>query len=340
MQYILTFIIGLITFKVFHSLLNDNVLEKYIEKLISNATFKEIPELIKGKTGFANNLGIKIFYEDLCLSEKPISTIILINGSSESLIQWPDKMVRNFLINDFRVIRFDNRGLGMSDWIEDWSNSNSYSLNDMALDTLAVANHLNIDKFHLIGYSMGGMISQILAINYPEKILSLTTLMSSGHVFDPEAEKADSKRLGQLRKMIYGYRNKKKELKKALKFHFKLSHLWVGSENYVHNQEKELEKILYEIKKRNGYNKKAFYQHKKAIKNSGSRYSKLKKIKTPTLIIHGSDDPLVKASHSKKMASLIHGCKLYIIKGMGHDFNKNFKNRINSIILPHILRNS
>jgi len=340
MQYILTFIIGLITFKVFHSLLNDNVLEKYIEKLISNATFKEIPELIKGKTGFANNLGIKIFYEDLCLSENPISTIILINGSSESLIQWPDKMVRNFLINDFRVIRFDNRGLGMSDWIEDWSNSNSYSLNDMALDTLAVANHLNIDKFHLIGYSMGGMISQILAINYPEKILSLTTLMSSGHVFDPEAEKADSKRLGQLRKMIYGYRNKKKELKKALKFHFKLSHLWVGSENYVHNQEKELEKILYEIKKRNGYNKKAFYQHKKAIKNSGSRYSKLKKIKTPTLIIHGSDDPLVKASHSKKMASLIHGCKLYIIKGMGHDFNKNFKNRINSIILPHILRNS
>ncbi|SVA78624.1 uncharacterized protein METZ01_LOCUS131478 [marine metagenome] len=249
-------------------------------------------------------------------------------------------MVRNILKNDFRVIRFDNRGLGMSDWIKDWSNSNSYSLNDMALDTLALANHLKLDKFHLIGYSMGGMISQILAINYPEKILSLTTLMSSGHVFDPEAEKADSKRLGQLRKMIYGYRNKKKELKKALKFHFKLSHLWVGSENYVHNQEKELEKVLYEIKKRNGYNKKAFYQHKKAIKNSGSRYSKLKKIKTPTLIIHGSDDPLIKASHSKKMASLIHGCKLYIIKGMGHDFNKNFKNRINSIILPHILRNS
>ena len=340
MLYILSFIIGLIFFKVFHSLLNDNVLENYIEKLISNATFKEIPELIKGKTGFANNLGVKIFYEDLCLCEKPKSTVILINGSSESLIQWPDKMVRNILKNDFRVIRFDNRGLGMSDWIKDWSNSNSYSLNDMALDTLAVANHLKLDKFHLIGYSMGGMISQILAINYPEKILSLTTLMSSAHVFDPEAKKADSKRLGQLRKMIYGYRNKKRELKKALKFHFKLSHLWVGSENYVPNQEKELEKVLYEIKKRNGYNKKAFYQHKKAIKNSGSRYSKLKKIKTPTLIIHGSDDLLIKASHSKKMASLIHGCKLYIIKGMGHDFNKNFKNRINSIILPHILRNS
>ena len=340
MLYILTFITGLISFKVFHSLLNDNIIENYIEKLISNATFKEIPELIKGETGYAKNIDVKIFYEDLCLCENPISTVILINGSSETLIQWPDKMVRNILKNDFRVIRFDNRGVGMSDWISNWKNSNSYSLNDMALDTLAVTNHLKLDKFHLIGYSMGGMISQILAINYPDKILSLTTLMSSGHLFDPEAEKADSKRLNQLKKMILGYRNKKRDLKKALKFHFKLSHLWIGSDNCVLNHEKQLEKTLYEIKKRNGFNKKAFYQHKKAIKNSGSRYSKLKTIKTPSLIIHGSDDPLIKCSHSKKMASLIHGSKLFIIRGMGHDFNKNFKNRINSIILPHILTNS
>jgi pimeloyl-ACP methyl ester carboxylesterase len=184
---------------------------------------------------------------------------------------------------------------------------------------------------------MGGMISQILAINYPEKILSLTSLMSSGHLFDPEAEMADSVKISQLRKMIWGYRNKKRSLKKALKFHFKLSHLWIGTENCIHNHEKELNKVLYEIKKRNGFNNKAFFQHKKAIKNSGSRYSKLKKILTPTLIIHGSDDSLIRPSHSKKMASLIHGSKLVIIKGMGHDFNKNFKNRINSIILPHIM---
>jgi pimeloyl-ACP methyl ester carboxylesterase len=66
----------------------------------------------------------------------------------------------------------------------------------------------------------------------------------------------------------------------------------------------------------------------------------LKKIEAPTLIIHGSDDLLIKPSHSKKMASLIHGSKLFIIKGMGHDFNKNFKNRINILILPHLIANS
>ena len=335
-----TFVLGIFTNKIYNFLTKENILENYVEKLISKNRFKELPNLIKGKTGYANNLGVKIFYEDLCLSENPVATVLLINGSSETLIQWPEKMVRIILKNNFRIIRFDNRGLGMSDWMKSWSNSNSYSLNDMALDALAVTNHLKVDKFHLIGYSMGGMISQILAINYPEKILSMSTIMSSAHLFDPEAEKADSKRVRDLKKMIYSYRNKKRNLNTALKFHFKLSHLWVGSGNYVHNHEKELEKVLFEIKKRNGYNKNTFYQHKKAIKNAGSRYSKLKKILTPTIVIHGTDDPLIKASHSKKMASLIHGSKLFMIKGMGHDFNKNFKNRIISIILPHILRNS
>ena len=340
LPYIAAFIVGLIVFKAYNSFTKESIIESYIEKLISNARFKQLPNLIKGKTGYANNIDVKIFYEDLCICENPIATVVLINGSSETLIQWPEQMIRTILKNNFRVIRFDNRGLGMSDWIDDWSNSNSYNLNDMALDALSVTNHLKVDKFHLIGYSMGGMISQVLAINYPNKILSMTTLMSTAHLFDPEAEKSDSKRLGELRKLTFTHRNKIRNLNKALKFHFKLSHLWVGSGNYVHNQEKELEKALFEIKKRKGYNKKTFYQHKKAIKNSGSRYSKLKKITTPTLIIHGCDDPLIKASHSKKMASLVHGSKLFLIKGMGHDFNKNFKNRIISIILPHILRNS
>ena len=82
----------------------------------------------------------------------------------------------------------------------------------------------------------------------------MTTLMSTAHLFDPEAEKSDSKRLGELRKLFFTHRNKKRNLNKALKFHFKLSHLWVGSGNYVHNHEKELEKALFEIKKRKGYN--------------------------------------------------------------------------------------
>jgi|TARA_B110000914_G_scaffold105825_1_gene92796 pimeloyl-ACP methyl ester carboxylesterase len=318
----------------------DNLIDSYINKLIYIAKLKDIPELITGKTGYAKNIDVELFYEELCHTDNPLATVLLINGAAETMIQWPDQMIRTILKNNFRVIRFDNRGLGQSDWIKDWSNSKSYNLEEMARDTLAIANHLNAGKFHVIGYSTGGMIAQILAINYPEKILSLTTLMSTGHLFDPEAEQADEKRLGQLKKMIYGYRNTKRDIDKVLEFHFKLDHLWHGSDNYVHNQEKQILKTLYEIKHRNGFNKTAFNQHKKAIKKSGSRYRKLKKIQAPTLIIHGSDDLLIKPSHSEKMATLIHGSKLVIIKGMGHDFNKNFKSRINSVILPHIIGNS
>ena len=339
MQYFFGILSGLLFYKLFQLFLRDKVLDNYIEKLILKSTLKELPDLIKGKTGYAKNLNINIFYEDLCNNDNPKSTVILINGSFESLIQWPKELINNLLENGLRVVRFDNRGQGLSDWIIKWSKSKSYNLNDMALDTISVANHLKIEKFHVIGYSMGGMISQILAINYPEKILSLTSLMSSAHLFDPESEKPDFFRVSQLRAMIYGYKNRKNELKKALKFHFKLSHLWVGKDKNIHNFDEQLEKVLFEIKKRNGYNKQVFFQHRRAIKNSGSRYSKLKKIKNPTLIIHGSDDPLIKISHAKKMASLIHGCKFEIVLGMGHDFHKNFKNRINSIILPHILRN-
>ena len=324
----------------FNGLLKDGLNDSYIDKLISITKSKKIPVFISGQTGYAKNIDVKIFYEDLNFSENPKGTILLINGAAETMIQWPEQMIRTLIKNDFRVIRYDNRGLGQSDWIKKWSKRNDYNLEEMARDALAVTSHLMIEKFHIIGYSTGGMIGQILAINHPEKIKTLTNLMSSGYLFDPEAEKPDSKKIAMLRKLIFSYRNKERDIDKVLKFHFKLDHLWIGKDNYVHQQEKQIQKTLYEIKFRNGFNKKVFDQHRRAIKNSGSRYRKLKTIKVPTLLIHGSDDPLVKVSHSKKLASLIHGSRLVIIKGMGHDFNKNFKNRINSIILPHILQYS
>ena len=324
----------------FNGLLKDGLNDSYIDKLISITKSKKIPVFISGQTGYAKNIDVKIFYEDLNFSENPKGTILLINGAAETMIQWPEQMIRTLIKNDFRVIRYDNRGLGQSDWIKKWSKRNDYNLEEMARDALVVTSHLMIEKFHIIGYSTGGMIGQILAINHPEKIKTLTNLMSSGYLFDPEAEKPDSKKIAMLRKLIFSYRNKERDIDKVLKFHFKLDHLWIGKDNYVHQHEKQIQKTLYEIKFRNGFNKKVFDQHRRAIKNSGSRYRKLKTIKVPTLLIHGSDDPLVKVSHSKKLASLIHGSRLVIIRGMGHDFNKNFKNRINSIILPHILHYS
>ena len=340
MKYFVLFLLGIIIHKVYLFFFKDNSSEKYIQRIISKLTFKELPELIIGKTGFVNNIGVNIFFEDINPIENSKSTVILINGFSDSLLHWPEDLVRDLIKNKIRVVKFDNRDCGMSDWRKDSDNPKSYNLNDMAQDTLSVVNHLGIQTFHLIGYSMGGMISQILAINYPEKILSLTCLMSSGHLFDPESENPNKNIAREVRRVKLGFSNNKNELKRELNYHFKLSSLFTGKGNYALDHESEIFKSIYEITKRKGYNKEAFNQHKRAIKKSGSRYRKLKKIKTSTLLIHGSNDPFIPISHSKKMANLIHGCKFEIINGAGHDLNKNFKNRINSIILPHILRNS
>ena len=183
--------------------IKDNLIDSYIDKLISITKSKQIPTFISEKTGYAKNIDVKIFYEDLCNIENPKGTVLLINGAAETMIQWPDQMIRTILKNGFRVIRFDNRGLGKSDWIKDWSKSNSYNLEEMARDALAVTSHLMIKKFHVIGYSTGGMIAQILAINHPEKIITMTNLMSTGYLLDPEAEKPDSKRINQLKKLIF-----------------------------------------------------------------------------------------------------------------------------------------
>jgi len=340
MKYFVLFLLGIIIHKVYLFFFKDDSSEKYIQKIISKLTFEELPELIKGKTGFANNIGVNIFFEDI----KPIgnhnSTVILINGFSDSLLHWPKDLVRVFIKNKIRVIKFDNRDCGMSDWSTDIDSPKTYSLNDMAQDTLTVCSKLGVENFHVIGYSMGGMISQILAINYPEKILSLTCLMSSGHLFDPESENPNKNFSREVRRVKLGFNNIKNEFKKELNYHFKLSSLFSGKGSYILDLRSEIIKSIYEITKRKGYNKEAYSQHKKAVKRSGSRYNKLKKIKTSTLLIHGSNDPFIPVSHSKKMANLIHGCKFEIINGAGHDLNKNFKNRINSIILPHILRNS
>jgi pimeloyl-ACP methyl ester carboxylesterase len=161
----------------FNGLLKDGLNDSYIDKLISITKSKKIPVFISGQTGYAKNIDVKIFYEDLNFSENPKGTILLINGAAETMIQWPEQMIRTLIKNDFRVIRYDNRGLGQSDWIKKWSKRNDYNLEEMARDALAVTSHLMIEKFHIIGYSTGGMIGQILAINHPEKIKTLTNLM-------------------------------------------------------------------------------------------------------------------------------------------------------------------
>jgi pimeloyl-ACP methyl ester carboxylesterase len=109
-------------------------------------------------------------------------------GIANDALAWPEHFIQPLVDSGFQVIRYDHRGTGLSDWIDRWDRDNPYSLGDMANDAIAVLNKLKINKAHVIGVSMGGMIAQTMAINHPERIMSLASLMSSGYIEDPNLE--------------------------------------------------------------------------------------------------------------------------------------------------------
>src|SRR5690606_9504416 len=113
-------------------------------------------------------------------------TVLLINGGGGDALEWPPKFIQALVGAGYGVIRYDNRGVGMSDRITNWDHKNPYTTRDMAGDALAVIEALNIGEVHVIGHSMGGIIAQELAIHNPEKVLSLTLMSTSGYVGDPD----------------------------------------------------------------------------------------------------------------------------------------------------------
>ena len=185
MLYI-TIIVVLLIFVLLFRVYNRVKLPKNVASLIREINTENLPEFITGKTGFANNSDVKIAYEIIESETSNGKSIILVNGHGHSRLFWPTYFYQPFLDQGYKIIKYDNRGLGESDWMNNWSNDNPYSLEDMATDTIAVLDALKIEKAHFIGMSMGGMISQRIAISFPTRIASLTSIMSTGFYDDPE----------------------------------------------------------------------------------------------------------------------------------------------------------
>ena len=129
----------------------------------------------------ANN--IEIWYEEFGESTNP--TVLLIMGAGCQGIMWNMELINGIVNAGYHVIRFDNRDTGFSTWINDY-NTAPYTLEDMAADTIGLMDALNIENAHIIGWSMGGMIAQIVAIHYPNRVLSLTSWMSTYWSLDPD----------------------------------------------------------------------------------------------------------------------------------------------------------
>lgn len=304
--------------------------------IIKGVINSELPEIVVGKTGFAQSDGLNIWYESIPPDGSSKGTVLLIMGNGADALIWPPRFVRAFVNAGYQVVRYDQRGTGMSDWVGDWDSKHPYSIVDMAGDAVAVLNALEIQEVHIVGFSMGGMIAQEIAIPYPERVMSLTLMMTSGFVGDPELPGLTSRYffdsivqgLPLLKYRIAGGEENliKERIAKTI--------LVVRPEELDIKELAEL--VLYDLRKRRGINIRAAFQHQAAVTVSGSRYERLKTLAVPTLVIHGTEDQFIPVEHGKRLAKVIPNAEGLWLEGVGHVIPMPNMDAVIKIIISHI----
>ena len=267
--------------------------------------------------------GITITYEDAGPRDGPV--ILLVMGLGGQLTLWPDEFVAALNAHGFRTIRYDNRDVGHSTRFEaagvpniKWLVVKSllglrpqtpYQISDMADDAVALLDALDIDRAHVVGASMGGMIAQHVAARLPGRVLSLTSVMSTtGNRRLPRAKPEAMKALagrpttGDPEEMI-AY------MKRAAGV--------IGSPAYPPTEERLDWRVRRDFNR--AWYPPGFARQMAAIIADGDRREMLRTITVPTLVIHGEDDPLVPIAGGRDTADNIPGARLMTIPGMGHD---------------------
>ena len=305
------------------------------DAIIDQIVKEPIPELVQGETGIAKSGDIEIWYEKISPAGESKGTILLVMGHNSTSMLWSSHFYQPLVDAGYQVIRYDNRDVGLSTWITKWDRKNPYSLEDMAQDGIAVMDDANVEKAHVIGASMGGMIAQRMAISHNDRVESLTSIMSSGYMMDPDIAPVPKwfaqnfVRFG-MRYMMTG------DKRGGPKFFVAILQTLRGDGPYEIDVKGASEIMLYETQKRRGFNKRAIYQQGKAIEVSGSRLEELSQLKTPTLIVHGKADPLIIFDHAEKYARLMPDADKLFIDGMGHDIPLMYLGQVHEAIFKNV----
>jgi pimeloyl-ACP methyl ester carboxylesterase len=267
--------------------------------------------------------GIEIEYETYGDPANP--AILLIMGLGAQLTLWPLPFVEALAKRGYHVVRYDNRDVGLSTKLESAGRPKlglmmfqrmlrmkpnvAYRLSDMAADAVGLLDALKIDKAHIVGASMGGMIAQLVAATYPQRTLSLTSIMST--TGNPALPRATREAMD-----VLVNRPKTNDLD-ALVAHGIRAAQVTGSPAYP-VEPKLLETRVRETIARSSY-PDGYARQMAAIIADGDRRQRLKAIKAPTVVVHGAADPLVPAEAGRDTAANIPGAQLVEIPGMGHN---------------------
>lgn len=303
--------------------------EQQIEAAIAKGAGPQV-----GTEGFAENNGVRIWYDVFTPADSAKGTVVLIMGLSADALAWPKFFIDGFVDAGYNVIRLDNRGVGMSSW-DAFDSENPYSLSDMGEDVLAVLDTLQIVKAHLAGVSMGGMIGQTISIESPERVASLISIMSSPWVMDPELPPLNYETFLKIGVNTFHYGMSESEVD-AIKMRLALRRLLMGSDKYELDIDRIAQMTLFNLRNRNGYNPQAGREQTMAIELSGSRIEALKKLTIPTMVIHGKTDPLIPFEHGVKTAELIPNSKTLWFNGMGHIIPKKYSDKMVPSIVAFI----
>jgi pimeloyl-ACP methyl ester carboxylesterase len=266
--------------------------------------------------------GIEIEYDTFGKPQDP--TLLLIMGFGMQLVAWPEVFCQGLADKGFHVVRFDNRDVGLSSKIEGGPPvavqdilikaatgkpvEVPYALADMARDAIGLLDGIGVGRAHIVGASMGGMIAQIIAAEYPQRATSLVSIMSTSS--DPSLPQAKPEVMGAL------LAPRATEREGAINQSLGIARV-IGSPGFP-TPEAELRARIERSFDRCFYPAGLSRQFA-AIVASGNRTEMLKRIRVPTLVIHGADDPLVPVEGGKHTAATVPGAKLEIVPGMGHD---------------------
>ena len=279
--------------------------------------------------GRALNGSCEIHYETFGDAAHP--TLLLVNGLGSQSVNYPDAWCEMFAAQGLQVVRYDNRDVGLSSTFEDApvdDQGAAYRVSDMVADGIAVLDALGVEKAHVMGVSMGGMIVQNMAILYPHRLLTLTSVMSS--TGEPEYRKSTRRaaelltapsattREGVVQQSIDGL------------------HEWGSPEFADEARWRAAAEMAYD----RSFNEGGTTRQYMAILASGSWADQLPNVTAPTLVIHGDKDTLIDQIGGRRTAELIPGARFELIEGMGHDYPPQLWRRWTDLVVGHIQSHS
>lgn len=264
--------------------------------------------------------------------------VVLVMGLGGQMLLWPDVFCRALVDHGLFVVRFDNRDVGLSTHLDgviapelpDLAARTAqapYTLEDMAADAAGLVDALGLESAHLVGASLGGMIVQVLAIEHPERVRSLTSIMSTtgdtlvgapteeaiGALFSPPATSREEAqdRAVTIRRII-------------------------GSPGFAFDEDEYRERVAVAYDR--SYDPAGIMRQLAAVVSGPDRTERLRTLDVPALVIHGADDPLVNVSGGRATADAIPGAELVVMDGMGHDFPLDLVPHWADVIAAHVQR--